>query len=887
MASPRLSEDGVEAARAQRARPYRYTAFISYSHSEDSEFAPALQRSLQGFSKPWYRPRAMRVFRDTTNLSARPNLWETIQDALAESEFFVFLASPLAARSKWVRKELEYWLANRSSSKLVLVLTGGSIKWDADARDFDWSVTDALPRSVSGAFEGEPLFIDFRASKKENLSTQHPEFLDRLATLAATLRGMEKDEIAGEHVRQHRNTRRTALAAIGALCTLTVAATIFGIVSRRRGERIRKSFVDGQLSLGTALIREGRMAEGLWRYWSAYESTAPGDPARRSALNLIGSWSQLAGTPLVHDRGVREVMFGRNGTTVLTLTDRAARLWDLKTGEPIGEPVAASGTRWQASAVSRDAVTLVVASDTSADLWEIDTGKQRGPSLVHGDTISSVAISADGSTILTQGPRYLRFWDARTGKAHGPDVPADSASRAILAPDGQSVLVGFRGLRLIRVPSGESIQVPLRPDDQDNHMAAFDPRGTLIVAAGHTYEELRDYEFAEVWRVGSSAMMDGTISHLGRFTTIQFRSDGKRFLTGGDDNTAQVWELSGDKVTGVGAPLHHGGSVVAAAFGHGRVGVDDTIVTGSTDKMARLWKIRDLSMIQVASYPLRHDGSVDCVALSADGRTVLTGSSDGIARIWSPYVRFRARESGDGDAEKGAAGATGPHQKDLQAIFDREPSAVIAAISPDRKLVAIRGEDDTVGLRQASTGDPVGVPLRHRGPVLAVAFSPDGRLVATGSADNTAAIWDARSGALVGTPLTHEDAVNAVDFSPDGTTLLTGSGDTKARWWDVASGAMRGDPVLHSYKVQHARWVADGRGVVTRASGAAWSDDGSWNAPPAAADDAECLKLSLEWRTGYRLDSAQRLVRLTQSEWLAGKRRLERLGGACDVVGDP
>jgi hypothetical protein len=168
--------------------------------------------------------------------------------------------------------------------------------------------------------------------------------------------------------------------------------------------------------------------------------------------------------------------------------------------------------------------------------------------------------------------------------------------------------------------------------------------------------------------------------------------------------------------------------------------------------------------------------------------------------------------------------------------------------------------------------------------VLAVTFSPDGRFVATGSADNTAAIWDAQTATLLGTELAHGDAVNGLDFSPDGTTLITASGDTKARLWDVASGAMCGDPLLHSYKVQEAKFVSDGRRVITRASGAYWSDDGYWNVAPPAVDEPERLKLSIEWRTGYRINSAQRVSRLTQSEWLASKRKLDSLGGPCDAV---
>ncbi|NED55007.1 hypothetical protein G3I24_29480, partial [Micromonospora aurantiaca] len=78
----------------------------------------------------------------------------------------------------------------------------------------------------------------------------------------------------------------------------------------------------------------------------------------------------------------------------------------------------------------------------------------------------------------------------------------------------------------------------------------------------------------------------------------------------------------------------------------------------------------------------------------------------------------------------------------------------------------------------------------HTRGVYAVAFSPDGKLLATGGADNTAYLWDAATRALLGRPLTgHAAAVEAVAFSPDGRTLATASCDNTVRLWDVAASA--------------------------------------------------------------------------------------------------
>ena len=80
----------------------KYTAFISYSHASDAAVAAAVQSSLHHFAKPWYRRRAMRVFRDKTSLSASPALWPSLEAALSASEFLVLMASPQSAHSVWI-----------------------------------------------------------------------------------------------------------------------------------------------------------------------------------------------------------------------------------------------------------------------------------------------------------------------------------------------------------------------------------------------------------------------------------------------------------------------------------------------------------------------------------------------------------------------------------------------------------------------------------------------------------------------------------------------------------------------------------------------------------------------------------------------------------------
>ena len=187
----------------------RYKAFISYSHAADGKLAPAIQRALHRIAKPWYRLRTMRVFRDQTSLSTSPGLWTSIESALNDAEFFVYLASPTAAQSLWVQKEVAWWLKNRSYQSFLIMLTEGEIAWDDAQKDLDWATTTAMPSQASKVFAEEPLYTDLRwARTVDHLSLRHAQFRTALLDLAATLLNRAKDELDGDDVHAIRLVRR-------------------------------------------------------------------------------------------------------------------------------------------------------------------------------------------------------------------------------------------------------------------------------------------------------------------------------------------------------------------------------------------------------------------------------------------------------------------------------------------------------------------------------------------------------------------------------------------------------------------------------------------------------------------------------------------------------
>lgn len=185
-----------------------YDAFISYSHAADGKLASALGAELQRFGKPWYKRRSLNLFRNQTSLSATPALWAAIEQALQSSRYFLLLASPEAAASPWVQKEIAWWLEHKPLQTLLIALTRGNIRWDLVVGDFDWDATDLLPPNLKGVFTEEPLWVDLRwVSDEKNLSLRNPRFLDAVADLAAPLLGHPKEDTLNAHVRRTGDDR--------------------------------------------------------------------------------------------------------------------------------------------------------------------------------------------------------------------------------------------------------------------------------------------------------------------------------------------------------------------------------------------------------------------------------------------------------------------------------------------------------------------------------------------------------------------------------------------------------------------------------------------------------------------------------------------------------
>ncbi|WP_249926123.1 toll/interleukin-1 receptor domain-containing protein [Streptomyces aureocirculatus] len=419
-------------------------AFISYSQSKNAPLAKKLQRGLERLAVPRFRPMRMSVFRDVTSLPANHDLWQSIQRELARSRYFILLASPEAADSPWVAKEVDYWLRERDTEHLLIAVASGEIAWDERTGDFDRQETTCLPQNLMGHFTSAPLWVDLREIEEQgHRSLRYPPFRAAVATLAAPLHGRPKEELEHDDFRQLRFVKRLGWSSVALLVALLVLA-VYGFfdASRQRDEAAAQARTSASQALAA---RSGQLlasSPNQAAQYALYAEKTRSTPESRRALaqavaaaphakrRLRADADSVTGQEGASRPAYTDVVLSADGTTAAYRSEfdqtEGVRLYDVRSARQ-SRAVRAEGTP---RALSRNGRVLVTEAYLNrVQLWDTRTGKllrtmatghtEDLPHALHG--LHALVLSPDGrwvaaSHFTPEGEAFLVVWRASSGR---------------------------------------------------------------------------------------------------------------------------------------------------------------------------------------------------------------------------------------------------------------------------------------------------------------------------------------------------------------------------------------------------------------------------------------------------------------------------------------
>lgn len=276
---------------------------------------------------------------------------------------------------------------------------------------------------------------------------------------------------------------------------------------------------------------------------------------------------------------------------------------------------------------------------------------------------------------------------------------------------------------------------------QDSQVNALEitPDRNLLAAAG--YQHIRMYDLKSN---NSNPIInyDGVSKNV---TAVGFHDEGKWMYTGGEDNSARIWDLRArnmqcQRIFMVNAPVN----CVCLHPNQGELFV------GDQSGAIHIWDLKTDHNEQLIPEP---DASIQSISIDPEGTCMAAVNNKGNCYIWT-LTGGRSEEP------------TQLHPK--TKVIAHERHVLKCMFSPDSTLLATTSADTTVKIWQTKDFSLL-TELKEPNQrwVWDCAFSGDSQYIITASSDNIARLWNVETGEVKREYSGHQKAVTCLAFKDD------------------------------------------------------------------------------------------------------------------------
>ncbi|MFX0204338.1 MAG: hypothetical protein ACFFDT_00005, partial [Candidatus Hodarchaeota archaeon] len=479
-------------------------------------------------------------------------------------------------------------------------------------------------------------------------------------------------------------------------------------------------------------------------------------------------------------------------------------------------------------------------------LWDVIAQEakwfRKAPSIVSG----YIAISPDEKTIATTIGRSISIWNITDGTEIANYKTSSSTNDFVaeitFSRDGSELIFTGRNesqsmLFFLNISTGiiNTIITPYGSISEyyPRYPLALSPDGSLLATGGNS-----ENGYVLLWNLTTKTLFYNLTGHTSYIRTLAFSPDGKFLVSGSDDKSLRVWNLT-SRAEVVSLPQESEGWLISTFFspnGALLATSEGGVPEGSQPSgKIKLWDVATWRIIFM-NYHLESP----IIALSPTGTVLVSIDSYVKGNIYASEIKFWNTVRGQVAAKSWdvpspttslVVGSNGTIliTADENALINlwnfstehvimeftgsRDPIVRTSiTVSPDEQWLAAGSSDNIIRLWNISSGQNLYNLTGHESSVFSVVFSPDGQWLASGDGEGTIILWNMTNLSQISYHnLTgHISGINALSFSPDGQLLASGSYYANILLWNMTDLSLVTSFLGHTNRITSLAFSPDG-----------------------------------------------------------------------------